>query len=311
MKKVLIVGFGNHAQRRIFPALKSIDQIDNIVITSRSKKKNYKDEVLFLHKKNILNSDIFFDAIIISSYPSAHMENLEQFKTKSKSFLIEKPFTNSLEYIESSEYLNFHNKYAPRECLMYFHHPIYKQFQKTINSNKVESISAAFQIPHIDKTNFRYFKALGGSSILDQGVYPISLILENFKVIENSIHSTIEVEEDLNLDTSGSLSCKSEEGVEIDIKWGIGFEYSNFVEVICKDIIYSFPMFFSKPDNFQSIYKATSQGKEEIFTLGSFDQFKIMYEDIIIENKEFSYSSYNNLCKRYKFIRKLLNDKIS
>ena len=310
MKKVLIVGFGNHAQRRILPALKSINQIDDIVVTSRSKKKNYTDEIIYLNKNDILNSDIFFDAIIISSYPNVHIDNLKEFKNKSNSFLIEKPVTNYLEYLESSEYLGFHNNYAARECLMYFHHPIYRKFQEIINSDKIEAISASFQIPHIENNNFRYSKALGGSAILDQGVYPISLILENFKLIDNSIDSSIDIQDNQSIDSSGYLSCKSEGGVEININWGIGFEYSNFVKVISKGIIYSFPMFFSKPENFLSVYKTTSQGKEETVVLGIFDQFKIMYEDMIINHKEYSYNSYDNLCKRYRFIRKLLNDKI-
>ncbi|MDB3981409.1 Gfo/Idh/MocA family oxidoreductase [Acidimicrobiia bacterium] len=311
MKKVLIVGFGNHAQRRILPALKSINQIDDIAVTSRSNKKNYTDEIVYLNKDDILNSDIFFDAIIISSYPNVHIDNLKEFKNKSNSFLIEKPVTNYLDYLESSEYFDFHNNYAARECLMYFHHPIYRKFQEIINSDKIEAISASFKIPHIESNNFRYSKALGGSAILDQGVYPISLILENFKLIENSIDSSIGIQDNQSIDSSGYLSCKSEGGVEININWGIGFDYSNFVEVISNDIIYSFPMFFSKPENFLSIYKTESQGKEETVVLGTFDQFKIMYEDMIINQKEFSYNSYDNLCKRYNFIRKLLNDKIS
>ena len=311
MKKVLIVGFGNHAQRRILPALKSINQINNIVVTSRSNKINHNDEIVYLNKDDILNSDIFFDAIIISSYPNAHIDNLKEFKDKSNSFLIEKPVTNYLEYLESSDYLSFHQNYGARECLMYFHHPIYKKFQEIVNSNKIEAISASFQIPHIENENFRYSKALGGSAILDQGVYPISLILENFKIIEDSIESSIDMQDNQSIDSSGYLSCKSDGGVEININWGIGFEYSNFVEVMSKNITYSFPMFFSKPENFLSEYKIISQGKKETVVLGTFDQFKIMYEDMIINQKEYSYNSYDNLCRRYRFIRKLLNDKIS
>ena len=44
------------------------------VVTSRSKKKNYTDEIIYLNKNDILNSDIFFDAIIISSYPNVHID---------------------------------------------------------------------------------------------------------------------------------------------------------------------------------------------------------------------------------------------
>ena len=222
MKKVLIVGFGNHAQRRILPALKSINQINEIVVTSRSNKINHNDEILYLNKDDILNSDIFFDAIIISSYPNAHLDNLKEFKNKSNSFLIEKPVTNNLEYLESPDYLSFHQNYGARECLMYFHHPIYRKLQELVNSNKIDAISASFQIPHIENNNFRYSKALGGSAILDQGVYPISLILENFKIIEDSIKSSIEIQDNQSIDSSGYLSCKSEGVLKLILNGELG-----------------------------------------------------------------------------------------
>ena len=63
---------------------------------------------------------------------------------------------------------------------------------------------------------------------------------------------------------------------------------------------------FSKPENFLSEYKIISQDKRRL-SFGTFDQFKIMYEDMIINQKEYSYNSYDNLCKRYSY-RKLLND---
>ena len=57
-------------------------------------------------------------------------EKIDSFKNKSNSFLIEKPVTNNLEYLESPDYLSFHQNYGARECLMYFHHPIYRKHKK-------------------------------------------------------------------------------------------------------------------------------------------------------------------------------------
>ena len=67
-------------------------------------------------------------------------------------------------------------------------------------------------------------------------------------------------------------------------------------------------MFFSKPENFVSSYSVNAQGTSDSISIGIFDQFKIMYEDLMINEKKFSYNSYDNLLNRYKLIRKLIND---
>ena len=308
MKKVLIVGFGNHAKRRILPALQSIEEIDEIAITSKSKLNNSKYDDMYLSKSDILSSKKLFDTTIISSYPNVHIENLKQFRNQSESFLIEKPITNDLSYLESQEYFKYHQNNKARESLMYFHHPIYEAFKKILSNNEVVNISASFKVPPVDPNNFRYSKVLGGSSILDQGIYPISLILENFKIRENSIKNNIIFQKNIDIDVGGSLTCMSENAVQIDLSWGIGYEYSNFVELKSKNTVFTFPMFFSKPENFESFYNVSSDGENEDVPVGNFNQFQIMYEDIILNQKEFAYNSYDNLCKRYGFIRKLLND---
>ena len=308
MKKVLVVGIGEHAKRRILPALSSVNGIDNIFITSRTEVKNLNSDHVFLSKEEILNSNYLFDSIIISSVPSVHIENLQEFRNKSKYFLIEKPLTSKLDYVNSNEFLDLNKNIDIKECLMYIHHPIYNEFKKIIRNNKLEKVLASFKIPHLDKNNFRYSKQSGASSILDQGIYPISLILENFTIDENSMINSISFDNDLNIDTGGNLKCKSSDGIDIEINWGIGGEYSNFVEVYSKDSTYKFDMFFSKPENFVSSYSVNAQGTSDLISIGIFDQFKIMYEDLMINEKKFSYNSYDNLLNRYKLIRKLIND---
>ena len=71
-------------------------------------------------------------------------------------------------------------------------------------------------------------------------------------------------------------------------------------------------MFFSKPENFLSEYKIISQDKEETVVLGTFDQFKIMYEDMIInQKKSIPITHMIIFVKDIDLLGKLLNDKIS
>ena len=51
------------------------------------------------------------------------------------------------------------------------------------------------------------------------------------------------IDPDLNVDLHGSINCEDTSGIEIDIEWGIGYEYCNFVELTLEDSIVTFPFF--------------------------------------------------------------------
>ena len=84
MSSILIVGYGSHTKERILPALDSINDLDNIFITSRNYPNDIRKKYEYLNKEEIIKNNMKFDAVIISSYPSAHLENFEYFKNCSK-----------------------------------------------------------------------------------------------------------------------------------------------------------------------------------------------------------------------------------
>ena len=94
------------------------------------------------------------------------------------------------------------------------------------------------------KNNFRYKKELGGSSILDQGVYPITLITELFKENIQIKKCKIIYDEKLDLDTSGVLIAKAFDSIEIQLDWGINQEYKNELRIYNDKKEYFFPFYF-------------------------------------------------------------------
>ena len=110
------------------------------------------------------------------------------------------------------------------------------------------------------------------------------------------------------IDTGGELFCETSEGTQIKLKGGIGYEYSNNVKVFSGKSCFDFPMFFSKPENHISKYYIKESKKINSYEIGNYDHFNNMYKDIIINNMNFDYQSYDNLKSRYDFIGKLLND---
>ena len=64
---------------------------------------------------------------------------------------------------------------------------------------------------------------------------------------------------------------------------------------------------FSKPDNLNSKIQITSNETISEIEVGKFDQFQIMYEDILRSDfTKFEYSNYKNLIERYDLIHELL-----
>ena len=308
MLNLLLVGYGNHAKRRVVPALKALDKDINFSILNRNNEIKANEELQFLAKKDLFKKNFYFDALIITSYPSVHLENLIEFRNNSNTFLIEKPITNNFDYLLGEKFQLIQKRNKVTECLMYFHHPLYVKFKEILMNYKIEKIRIEFTIPNLDKSDFRYSKSLGGSSILDQGIYPISLIFDNFKIDMNSLNYRIEFDDVLKIDSGGNFSCRSSDGIEIEAVWGMGMKYSNFVKVYCNDLVFNFPMFFSKPEKFNSFVQIISKNETEDYFLGDFDQFKSMYSDILLKQRNFVYSKNENLISRYRFINGLLND---
>ena len=61
---------------------------------------------------------------------------------------------------------------------MYFHHPVWSKLKNILKSKNILTVESEFSVPHLSNKSFRYIKKLGGGSLNDQGIYPISLISE-------------------------------------------------------------------------------------------------------------------------------------
>src|SRR6056300_633212 len=132
---ILIIGNGNHTNRRIIPALNKIKKITSITVIDR----NSKNQFLSQSKKiNITNSETIlknqkkFKLIIIASYPSAHIENFIELKDKGDSFIFEKPISNDLKFMIGPKFKKLYEEKKIIESLTFFHHPFWKYLNELI-----------------------------------------------------------------------------------------------------------------------------------------------------------------------------------
>ncbi|MDC3103756.1 Gfo/Idh/MocA family oxidoreductase [Acidimicrobiaceae bacterium] len=308
--KILVVGNGQHTNRRILPSLRKIAFIKSIYVADRNSENEYfkkNKKVNILNYENILKNDTEFDFVIISTYPSSHLLNVKELKNRTKNFIIEKPITNDLDQIQTKSFMEFYKKNNLKEGLMFFHHPFWKFLNSVISKYDFQKLESNFTIPNnIDKNNFRLNKQKGGSSILDNGIYPISLISELGFSNLNVINKRINYNKKYSIDISGQALLESENIKKISIKWGLGVEYNNFVKLVDKKKEIYIPFFFSKPEQFKPIIYIKGEKNIEYRNI---DQFRKMYSDFFLNKNIISeYTNFKSLNERYKLVKILLND---
>tara|TARA_A100001011_G_C14322541_1_gene851631 strand:- start:17271 stop:18200 length:930 start_codon:yes stop_codon:yes gene_type:complete len=307
---VLIVGNGHHTNKRIIPALLNIESIQKIDIVYNLKNKFIKEnkKINYFSKNDTLISEEY-NLVIYSTPPKYHIGNLFNYYKYSNNHLIEKPLTCDMSFLDDSKFKNFYSQKNVFESLMYFHHPVMDILEEIIFKEECLNFKTNFSVPHTDFTHYRYKKEEGGGSILDQGVYPISLILylfgKNLKMISSKIFS----DKSFEVDTSGNIRFQTNLISEIIGEWSLGKKYKNYVEITCEEKIYKFPFIFSKNENDAYEYEILKNGHSQKINLGTFNQFEIMYRDILNNDlAKFEYSKYHNLVDRYKTIRSIINN---
>tara|TARA_B100002019_G_C21192617_1_gene559681 strand:- start:97 stop:1050 length:954 start_codon:yes stop_codon:yes gene_type:complete len=306
MVNVVLVGNGVHSNKRIIPSLKNLEVVKSISILDRNVKieKQISETVKLLPYEELGESESKYDLGIVATPPYNHLQSYELIANRCQTVLIEKPLTNNLETVLRKSIQKKLKKYELIEALMYFHHPLWKSIMNIVKNKDIVEINTRFSVPHLSEGSFRYSNSKGGGSLLDQGIYPISfaqqLINKKYEVKNIETYS----EKGFEVDLSGKISLKIDNKINFEGSWGLGCEYSNFVNL--KDLdgtIYEVDFFYSKPDFTNSKILITKEGSKEEKKIGIHDQFQNMYLDAI--NKKFSvfeYSNFHNLKSRHILI---------
>ena len=309
--KVLIIGNGNHTNRRIIPALKKIEKISSLTVVDRKSENKVVDplsKINIVNPKTIFKDSEKYNLLIISAYPSAHMEIFSAFKEKGEKFIIEKPISNDFKFMTGQKFKKVYDDQKIIESLAYFHHPFWAYISKLIQNHRFDLLETKFTIPNnFIPTDFRLNNHMGGSGILDNGIYPISLATELLKInLDDLIFKQITFDDKLKIDTSGKAIFTSDNVRKINLQWGFDKEYKNYLKLKNKSFEINIPFIYSKPKNF--IPKIYINKNEEI-TFRNIDQFRKLYSSII-ENKEkeFFYTEYEAIFNRYHLMEKLIND---
>lgn len=173
--------------RRLIPAIRQSERGELVAVASRSSDKvaAYAKEwdipQTFDSYEAMLSSDAI-DAVYISLPNHLHREWAEYAMRQGKHVLCEKPFAITLADVDSMTAVSKETGVVLAEAFMYRHHPQTKLIGEMIDNGRLGKIrrleaSFSFQITVREgyQKNIRLQPNLGGGSLWDIGIYPISL----------------------------------------------------------------------------------------------------------------------------------------
>lgn len=169
--------------RRLIPAIRASKRGDLVAVASRTKEaaeayaREWGIPYAFGSYQELLDSGLI-DAVYISLPNHLHAEWSIKAMRAGVAVLCEKPFALSLESVDAMIAAHRDTGVPLAEAFMYRHHPQTKIVGEWVRQGKLGEISlarGAFDFAMADPaTNIRMKPELGGGSLWDVGVYPLS-----------------------------------------------------------------------------------------------------------------------------------------
>jgi len=252
IKKLGFLSYSSHLANKVIPSIKKNKNIIPSAVFSLGDKVNndqYFQNSKIYKKKSKFFLDKSYDTVYISSVTADHFKDCMQALKYKKNVICEKPICQKPSQIKKILSIANKNKLKVDEMYQYCFHPLFNKIKKILKNKvlgKIIYIDSAFTVPINDKKNFRFKKNLGGSALLDVGVYPLStliFLLKNRKY--QIINSKIFYRKNIKVDTIGEANINSN-GTKFRYKWGYSSLYQNYIKIIGSKGTLSAKFIFSK-----------------------------------------------------------------
>ncbi len=301
MQSISIIGNGYHTKKNL---ITSIENAKNFTLNKiySNKKQDYGTNYFSYIKESVEKDKA--DLFIVSTPPISHLEILNCLTEIKKPVVIEKPLSTSLESVEEMIKISKLNSMKIFEGLMFLYHPFISELRKIIQKEKVIEINSKFIIPLPSSDNFRVDISKGGGSLLDTGIYILSIMSHlNLDNILECKKSTNE-----NFDVGGTIKATNNDFI-FSGEWGFG-EYNNYLEVNTINNTYKFNYFYSKPVGHEhSIEKFSKGNLIKKINFSNENHFLNMYEEILTNCDDVNYtkSAYDSMLFRWSYVNEVKN----
>lgn len=195
-------------------------------------RKNYGGKIYEGYESLLSSDDI--DAVYLPLPPALHYRWAKKALEYGKHVFLEKPFATQKSEANDLIAMAKEKKLALHENYMFVYHDQLKVIDEEIKSGTIGDVRlyrVSFGFPRRAAGDFRYNKALGGGSILDNGGYTLKLgallLGDTAKVVYGKRNYT----DEFDVDLFGSAVMENEEGTTVQLSFGMDNAYKCDLEV--------------------------------------------------------------------------------
>ena len=238
MIRIGILGAADIAYNKFIPALCQVSGAECAGVASNSGKKIER----FVEKYNLhvyssydeVINDGSVDCVYIPLPPAFHYEWAKKALLAGKHVFLEKPSTTSLECTKELVELAGERGLVIQENYMFQYHDQLARLKELVAEGrigKLRLVRTSFGFPRRAEGDFRYNKALGGGTMMDNGGYTIKLITELLGGSTRYISSKLDYDEETGVDIFGTAEFANDDGVIAQAAFGMDCQYQCSLEL--------------------------------------------------------------------------------
>ena len=279
--KLVLWGFGRHANKRILPAIGDSELIELAGICTRNqtlgKEEAERRDCTYFSSSDEMLSDPNIEAVFLCTPTGLHFSQGQSVLQAGKHLWCEKPitttFAHSLQLIELAQDKNL----FVGEAYMYKYHQQFKKLKNIVENmrfGRLMRLICRFSIPALDQPGFRINPNLGASALLDVGSYTFSLVNELFKgepIFELAEYN----KDDKAIDQNGFCVLGYEDGIKAILEWSFNSCYINQAELWFEKGTITTDKIFSKSDDYNPFFRVR-------FLNGDIENEKLLSENCYV-----------------------------
>jgi NDP-hexose-3-ketoreductase len=286
---IAIIGFGQHIQTNILPALERLGIcVKYIFVRNLNKVKENQHLKYFVDDLNLILNDPEVKYVYIATPISTHYYYSKIVIEYNKNVICEKPITTNVCELNYLYELADSRDVSIQQVVMYKYHKAYNYVKRLIKTScygNLKQVGASFKIPHLNENNIRYNKQLNGGALFDVGFYPLSFMVSLFDDMK-MVSSIIKSEENFDVDLSGIAVFENSNILGV-AQWGIGSCYENIVVFDFELARVTIERFFSKPETYEVTANIVDTlGNKSVVSIGKDDQFTNMISSMLITDEK-------------------------
>ncbi len=285
--RLLVLGLSNLVRRRVLSALEDLDGLDAVDIASRGGGTGWQRPVAlpgetFTDYIRALERSTA-DVVYVSLVNSEHRPWVTKALESGRHVIVDKPAF--LWHYEAEQMLDLASK---RDCCLaeatvWAYHPQVEVMKRTFQDagSPPTRISAAFSVPPLDPSNFRYCRSLGGGSLWDQGPYAVSIGRVFFEtapeIVDCHVLSTGGPDQ---VDTAFSVLLTYADGRAVTGHFGFDTAYRNHIEAFGSELVVEADRVFTIPPETENDIHVTDSAGARVIRAPASNPFRTFFAGV-------------------------------